>query len=126
MDEQSHLGHDPKTQIQIPIPEIPNNRQPPTTSPIERELGPNPLSSGPDLSSTRYTVWRPSNPSGTPEFDENGVILGIDSDDEGTPCPQGPRQGNIEGDTVKEDSKIPALVPARPGIDGDEGGIDKR
>jgi len=110
MDKQSHSGHDPETQIQIPIPEIPGNWQPPTTSHIERELGPNPLSRGPDLASTRCTVWRPSNPSGTPEFDENGVILGIDSDDEGNSCPQGSRQGNIEEGTVEEDGKMPRLV----------------
>jgi len=129
------LGHGPETQIQIPIPEIPNNWQPPTTSYIKRELGPNPLSSGPDLLPTRHTVWRPSNPSAfpeyywrpsnpseTPEFDENGVVLGIDSDDEGNPRPQGSQRDNIEVDTVKEDGKIPALVPIRPGT---AGGDDK-
>ena len=110
MDEQSHSSHDPETQIQILIPEIPRDWQPPMMSYIEREIGPNPLSSGPDLSSTRYTVWRPSNPSGTPEFDENSVILGIDSVDEGNSCPQGSRQGNIEEGTVKEDGKMPRLV----------------
>jgi len=133
MDEQSHLNHDPETQIQIPIPEIPRDWQPRMMSYIKRELGPNPLSSGPDLSPTRHTVWRPSNPSAfpeffwrpsnlsvTPEFDENGVILRIDSDDEGNSRPQGSRQG-----TVEEDGKIPALVPARPGIAGDDDGIPK-
>jgi len=103
MDERSHLGHDPETQIQIPIPEIPNDWQPPTTLCIGRELGPNPTSSGPDLSPTNHKLWRPSNPStfleyywrpsnpsGAPEFDENGVSLGIDSDNEGNSCPQDP------------------------------------
>ena len=122
MDEQSHLGHDPEMQIQIPIPEIPNDWQPPTSSYIERELGLNPLSSGPDLSPTRHTLWRPSNPSAfpeyywrpsnpseTPEFDENGDVLGIDSDDEGNPRTQNPQQGDI-----KEDGKVPALVSSDP------------
>jgi len=67
MDERSHLGHDPETQIQIPTPEIPSDWQPPTTLHIERELGPNPTSSGPDLSPTNHKVWRPSNPSTFPE-----------------------------------------------------------
>jgi len=125
MDEQSHSSHNPETQIQIPIPEIPRNWQPPMTSYIERELGPNPLSSGRDLLSTGYTIWRPSNPSGTPEFDENGVVLGIDSDDIGNPRPQGSRQGNIEEGTVEEDGKMPALVPTRPSVANDEAGMPR-
>jgi len=32
MEEHSHLNHHPETQIQIPIPEIPSDWQPPTTS----------------------------------------------------------------------------------------------
>ena len=86
----------------------------------------------------RHTVWRPSNPSafpeyywrlsnpsGTPEFDENGVILGIDSDDESNSRPQGSRQGDIEVGTLKEDGKVPALAPARPGTAGDDDRIPR-
>jgi len=44
--------------------------------------------------------------------------LGIDSDDEVNSCPQDPRQDNVEEDTVKEDGKVPALVPVGTGIAG--------
>jgi len=98
IDEQSHLNHNPETQIQVPRQEVPHNWRAPTVSYIQRELvGSNQdFSGGPGLSSTKYTVWRPSNPFGTPEHDQNGVILGIDSDGEDNSRPQGSRQGDLE------------------------------
>jgi len=79
---------------------------------IQRELGRSlDLTGGPDLLPTEYTVWSPSNPRDTPEFDENGVILGIDSNNEGNPRPQGSRQGDLEEGTGEDDRKIPRLIP---------------
>jgi len=42
-----------------------------------------------DLSQTEYAVWRASNPRGAPEFDKNRVLLGVESDEEDQPHPQG-------------------------------------
>jgi len=83
-DKQSHLNHDPETQIQVPGPEVPNNWRAPTASHVQRELGNSMV-----LLSMGCAVWRPSNPRGAPEFDENGVLLGIESDDEDCSRPQG-------------------------------------
>jgi len=117
-DKQSHLNHDPETQIQIPGPEVPNNWGAPTASCVQRELG-----NSMDLSSTGLTVWRPSNPRGAPEFDENGVLLGIESDDEDYSCQQGSQQSDLEEGIVEDDGKMPALVPIGEGIVGDDGKI---
>jgi len=53
------------------------------------------------------------------------VILGIDSDNEGNSRPQGSRQGNVEVGTLEEDRKIPALVPTRPGTNGNDDGTPR-
>jgi len=107
MNQQPHSDHDAEPQIQISGLEVPNNWQPPTVSCISRELG-----TSLDLSSTGYTVWRPSNPHGctAPEFDENGLLLNADSDEEDQPRQQASRQGDLKEGTVEDDTKMPGLV----------------
>jgi len=60
-------GDNAEAQIQVPIPEIPADWQPPTLSYITREL-----SNDVDTSSMGLVVWRPSNP---PAFDDNGLLV---------------------------------------------------
>jgi len=110
MDEQPNLAHDPETQIQVPVPEIPSNWQAPTVSYIKRELG-----KSMDLLPMEYTIWRPSNPglprsALEPKFDEFGVLLGVESGNEDQSHPQRSQQGDLEESIDEDDSKMPALV----------------
>jgi len=102
MDQQPRSDHDAETQIQVPGPEVPTNWQPPTVSRVSRELGTNL-----DLTSTRYKVWRPSNPHEyvAPEFGENGLLLNADSEEEDQPRQQDSQQGDLEEGAVEDDPR---------------------
>jgi len=118
MDEQHHFNHDPETQIQVPAPEIPSNWQAPMVSYIGRELG-----NSMDLSAVGYTIWRPGNP-GLPqgaleaEFDEFGVLQGVESDNEDQPRPQDSQQDDLKEDVDKDGNRMPALTNRFANIDG--------
>jgi len=107
-EQLSHSDYDAETQIQIPGPEVPANWQPPTLSYITREL-----SSNVDTSSMGYVVWRPSNPSGynPPVFDDDGLLVETNSNNEGQTPQQVSQQEDLEEDSFEGDGKMPALIP---------------
>jgi len=106
IDKRAH--HDSETHIQVPGSEVPRNWRPPTTSFLKRELN-NKL----DLSQMGYKVWSPSNPRGEQVFDDNGILLGVDSDEEDYSLSQSSPPNICKSESIKEndDPKMPALVP---------------
>jgi len=105
-------GDNAETQIQVPIPEIPADWQPPTLSYITREL-----SNDVDTSSMGLVVWRPSNP---PVFDNIGLL--VEENNKGQPSQQASQQGDLEEGSAEGDGKIPALVPIGAGnAENDDG-----
>jgi len=111
-EQRSHSDYNAETQIQIPGPEVPADWQPPTLLYITCELR-----NDVDTSSMGYAVWRPSNPSGynPPVFDDDGLLVEENSNNEGQTPQQVSQQGDLEEGTIEDDGKIPALVPIGEG-----------